>query len=128
MDQPLVCHAGARKGFHVSTQNIMTDEQQNGNSYQRLADLLKQYLTLNVENARLKVSDKLSVLLSTIALLLITFALINIALLFFTVAVAHLLALVMPIVWAYAIMCGFNLLILLIIVLLRKPLIINPIT
>ena len=106
----------------------MTDEQQNGNSYQRLADLLKQYLTLNVENARLKVSDKLSVLLSTRALLLITFALINIALLFFTVAVAHLLALVMPIVWAYAIMCGFNLLILLIIVLLLKPLIINPIT
>lgn len=105
----------------------MSEETQNGNAYQRLAEKLKEYVTLSIERAELGLSDKLSILLSNIAMALIAFALLTIALLFFTVAVAHLLGLVMSIVWAYAIMCGFNLLLLLVILLLRKRLIINPI-
>lgn len=107
--------------------HIMSEETQNGNAYQRLAEKLKEYVTLSIERAELGLSDKLSILLSNIAMALIAFALLTIALLFFTVAVAHLLGLVMSIVWAYAIMCGFNLLLLLVILLLRKRLIINPI-
>ena len=107
--------------------HIMSEETQNGNAYQRLAEKLKEYVTLSIERAELGLSDKLSILLSNIAMALIAFALLTIALLFFTVAVAHLLGLVMSIVWAYAIMCGFNLLLLFVIVLLRKRLIINPI-
>ncbi|MBD5308064.1 MAG: phage holin family protein [Paramuribaculum sp.] len=105
----------------------MTEEQPSGNAYQRLATQIKQYVNLSIENARLGVAEKMSVLLSTIAIALIAFALITIAVLFFTIAMAHLLAEIMPLIWAYGAMCCLNLLVLILILLFRKPLIINPI-
>lgn len=106
----------------------MTDEQQSGNAYQRLAEQLKQYVALSIDNAKMGLADKLIVLLSTIALSLIVFALLTIAILFFTVAMAHLLAEIIPLVWAYGAMCGFNLLLVIVIIMFRKQFIINPIS
>lgn len=92
-----------------------------------LADLLKKLLSLYVENVKFTAAEKLTVLMSAGVLLIISIVLGIFTLAFVSGACIELLALVLPAWASYAILSGFFLLLILVIMLLRKQLIINPI-
>lgn len=94
----------------------------------RLFDRIKAYISLNVENIRLTVAEKVVLLLSTILTIIVALILGGIALMFITVAVAHVLALWLPVWVCYAIMAGVNIVLLLLLLIFRRALIINPIS
>lgn len=82
---------------------------------------------LYLDNVKLTVSEKLTVVFSA-AVLFITLLVLGIfALAFLSGAIVQLLALVLP-QWAcYAICCGMFVVVILLVTLLRKSLIVNPI-
>lgn len=93
----------------------------------RLFNRIKSFVSLTVADIKLSVTEKITLILSGIALAMVIFAFVSVAALFFSGAIVHLLADYIPIGWAYAIMCLVNLLLALVVILLRKPLIINPV-
>ncbi|MCM1028897.1 MAG: hypothetical protein NC342_07960 [Pseudoflavonifractor sp.] len=95
---------------------------------QRLFQRLKAFISLNIENARLTVAEKLILLLTAILITAICLILGGIALLFITVAIAHIISFWLPVWAAYSIMAAVNIIIILTILILRRPLIINPIS
>lgn len=92
-----------------------------------IADLLKKLVALYMENAKFTAAEKMTVLLSAAVLLLISMVLGVIALAFLAGACIGLLELVLPGWGAYAIMCGFFILLIVLVFALRKSLIVNPI-
>ena len=89
---------------------------------------IKAYLTLNIENIRLTVAEKLILLVTGALTLAFCISLGGIALLFITVAVAQVLHFWLPLWASYLIMAAVNLFVLLILFILRRPLIINPVS
>lgn len=83
---------------------------------------------LFITKARLKTTEKLTVLLSTIAFVAIIAAITVVLVVFITLGVGHLLATTTAPHLAYLIVAGFYLVLLFIAILLRKRLIINPIS
>lgn len=92
-----------------------------------LLGILKRYLGVRVEHIKLLTTEKLSLILSALVLLAIAILLAVIALCYFSVAVVSLLQACVGMVWACVIMGALMLLLLLLIYLLRKPLVLNPI-
>lgn len=88
---------------------------------------LKAYVTLNIENIRLTIAEKVIMLLTALLTAAICLILGGIALLFITIAVAHILGMWLPLWVAYLIMAGVNILLIIIMFILRRPLIINPV-
>lgn len=97
------------------------------NASKRLFNRIKSFISLTIADVKLSVTEKITLILSGIALAMVIFAFVSVAALFFSGAIVHLLADFIPIGWAYAIMCFVNLLIAFLVILLRKPLIINPV-
>lgn len=89
--------------------------------------LVKRLGNLYVENARLTLTEKLTRLLSTIALVAVVFVLISMCLLFLSVCVCDILVEKLSPTGACLIVGGFYLLIILVIILLRRPLILDPV-
>lgn len=89
---------------------------------------IKAYLTLNIENIRLTVAEKLILLVTGALTLAFCIILGGIALLFITVAVAQVLHFWLPLWASYLIMAAVNLFVLLLLFILRRPLIINPVS
>lgn len=89
---------------------------------------LKNYLKLNVEYAKLTAAEKVTRLLSMMAFVAIVFILGLLAFLFFTIALADLLAIEVGTAAAYGILCAFYILLIICVVVFRKPLIINPLS
>lgn len=82
---------------------------------------------LYITKARIKTTEKLTILLSTIAFTAVIVAVSMILLVFVTIGVGHLLATSIAPHMAYLIMAAFYLVLLIIIIFLRRPLFINPI-
>lgn len=94
----------------------------------RLFDRLKTFVTLNVENIRLTIAEKAILLISALLTIIVALILGGIALLFITVGVAHVLSMWLPIWASYAIMAGVNILLLLLLLIFRRVLIVNPLS
>jgi len=97
-------------------------------SRSRLLERIKAYLTLNIENIRLTLAEKLILLVTAAITLILCIILGGIALLFITVAVAQVLHFWLPLWASYLIMAGVNIILVLILLILRRPLIVNPIS
>lgn len=88
---------------------------------------LRDTLKLNVDYAKLTAVEKLTVLFTTVALAVISLVLVTAILFFLSLAIAWWIAEGIGIAWAYCILFGFYLLLLILIIVFRKRLIINPI-
>lgn len=97
------------------------------NTISSLKEQLARIVRLYLDNVKLTVSEKLTVVFSS-AVLLVTLLVLGIfALAFLSGAIVELLALVLP-QWAcYAICCGMFLVIILLVMVFRKYLIVDPI-
>lgn len=87
---------------------------------------LRRLLHLYVENAKLTVAEKLTLLLSAAVVFVIATICVTFALAFAGVALLETFELVMSPIAASAIIAGVFILLALLVFLLRKPLIINP--
>jgi len=108
----------------LSTDNLMTDNQ---NQYRTLWEQLRRLFNLEVENARLLVTEKLTRLLSAIAFYAIVAVIITCVTIYITIGVANLIMEYVEPHWAYMLVASFYLILLLLLITLRKQLIINPI-
>lgn len=89
---------------------------------------IKTYLELNVENVKLTAAEKTVRLLSALALvgLIALFALL--ALLFLSIAIADFIAESLGSGWAFSIITGFYVLLIVIVAVFRRGLIVNPVS
>lgn len=94
----------------------------------RLIDRIKTYVSLGLESIRLTLAEKIILLLSTVLTVLVALIIGGIAVMFVTFAIAHVLSLWLPLWAAYAIMAGVNILLLLIVLIFRRALILNPVS
>lgn len=89
----------------------------------RITELVKLYLA----NAKLTVTEKVARLMATVTLCAIVFVLGVLAFFFLSIALIYWIASGTGTEWAYVIMGGFYLLLILILVIFKKQLIVNPI-
>lgn len=95
--------------------------------YTHLWQQTKEYLKLNVEMAKLTLAERVTILLTTVAVSVVAFALALICFFFLSIAIAHWMSESISLAWAYAIMAGFYLLIIVLLVVFKKPLITDPV-
>lgn len=95
---------------------------------QQLFIEFKKYLALQKKYTQLEVAEKLTILLSTLILVLVIIILAMVALFYLSFTVAYLLAPVVAggLITSFAIISGFQILLIVLIYTLRKSLIINP--
>ncbi len=96
------------------------------NTFKELFSEGKEYLKLQIEYGKLTATEKMTLLLSNLALGLICVFLAVIALFFLSMSVVDLIAESLGPAWSCLIMCAFYAVLLLVLFFLRKPLIINP--
>lgn len=82
---------------------------------------------LYIDKARLQATEKVTILLSTVAFTAVVVALAIVLMVFVSIGVGHLLAATIAPHWAYLIVAGFYLILLALILFLRRPLFIDPI-
>lgn len=97
------------------------------NQFKKIYEEGKEYLKLRIEYGKLTVTEKLIMIISSLALGLICVFLGVVALFFLSLSAVDWMALSIGHGWATLIMCGIYLVIILVLVLLRKPLFVNPI-
>ena len=97
-------------------------------SYKELFAEIKKYVTLQVDYTKYTVTEKMVVLLSATATALILGALGFGVLFYLSIALADYLTEVLNCQWgAHAIVAGIYALLLMVVVILRKPIIVDPI-
>lgn len=89
---------------------------------------IREYLSLNVSNAKLTVAEKCSRLLSMLAFVAVIFVLGVIAFFFLSFSIIRFLAMAIPIEWAYLIMTAFYVALIVVVVAMRRQLIVDPVT
>lgn len=89
---------------------------------------LKEWFNMEVEYIKLTASEKVSVLISTLILLMSLFIVGLVVLIVFAFALVDLFSLMMPHALACVTVGGIFIFLLLVVYLLRTPLVINPIT
>ena len=105
----------------------MAMSENNRSNISNLADTIKRLLSLHLDYARLTASEKLTVILSTMAIYAIVAVLATLALVFLTLGVGHLLATTIAPHFAYLIVAGFYIVVLAVVFFFRKQLFIDPI-
>lgn len=95
---------------------------------QSLWNEAKNYLELQKEYVKLDAAEKLSVLLSAVAVAAVCLILVMAALLFFVVALGFWLANYVGTAWSFAIMGGAMLVFIIIAVLTRKRWVVQPVS
>lgn len=88
---------------------------------------IKRYVSLNVANAKLSATEKLTMLFAAIAFYFVAILLGAVALIFVSMSISEVLSQSLPIHYVYLIMAAFYLFILIIVCLFRKALFLNPI-
>jgi hypothetical protein len=88
---------------------------------------IKKFITLNVENAKLTATEKLTILFSALAFYLVAIALVIVAIGFASMALCEVLSTQLEKHYVYLLMAAIYIVILLIICLMRKRLFLNPI-
>lgn len=94
---------------------------------QQLIDNAKRLALLHLDYARLTATEKLTIILSTMAIYSVVAVFATLALVFITLGVGHLLATTIAPHFAYLIVAGFYVIVLSVLFVLRKKLFINPI-
>ena len=100
---------------------------ENENSFARLWGTVKKYLTFQIEYAKLTAAEKLTMIFGAVALGFIFIMLATVIGLFASLSIAHMLADAVGIVWAFAIMSAFYLLLAVMLYIFRKQIILDPI-
>ncbi len=93
-----------------------------------IVDSVKRYITYNIDYARLTVTEKLAVLLSSIAFYCVAGLTVALTIIFLSLGVGHLLADTIAPIWAYVYVGAFYVLLLVLLIVFRQQLFINPIT
>lgn len=103
-------------------------ENENGNSnVKQLIDNVKHLVTLHLDYARLTATEKLTIILSTIAIYALVVVFATLALVFLTLGIGHLLATTIAPHFAYLIVAGFYVIALAVLFFMRKKLFVDPI-
>ena len=105
----------------------MTSSDSTASTLQNLGAIISRYIKLLVEDTRLNVAEKLTRLLSAIALCSLLTIVGTVALVFISIAVGFALATVMSPLWAFIIVAGFYIAVLIILIACRTSLLVNPI-
>lgn len=101
-------------------------ENQN-NIYKSLWQQLRNLFNMEVDSAKLFITEKLTLLVTSIAFYAALFVMGTCVLVFLSIGVADILMHDLPYYWAYIIIAGFYLLIILILIAFRRQLITDPI-
>lgn len=104
-----------------------TSPQQQESAYNRLYSEAKRLLSLQIENARLLITEKLTLLLGRIALVAVAFVVSATALIFLSMSVADFLLRGLEPCWTYLIIGGFYIVLVIIACCFRRRLIVDPI-
>ena len=96
------------------------------NSFSRLWQQGKDYATLKIEYAKLTAAEKLSVLLSAVAVAFVVFSLAMVALIF--LSLAEWIGQSIGMAWGCGIVAVVYIAMMVLLFLLRKPLFINPVS
>lgn len=94
---------------------------------QKLYDNVKRLVMLHIDYARLTAAEKLTIILSTMAIYALVVMFSTLSLVFLTLGVGHLLATTIAPHFAYLIVAGFYVVVLVLLMVFRKKLFINPI-
>ena len=97
-------------------------------NFKRLANIVMRYLTLQLDYARLTATEKLIVLLSTIAFFGIVVIMGFIALVFISIGIGHWLSMTIAPYSAYLFVSAFYIVLIALIIFFRKQLIFNPVS
>lgn len=100
----------------------------NTQSIKTLWSAFKKYVCLNVENAKLTATEKLTILLAVIAFYFVAIVLGFVSVFFVSMALTHILSQSLEVHYVYFIMAAFYLVILVLIYALKKVLFLNPIS
>lgn len=100
----------------------------NRQAYSQLWHEFRQFFSLNIEYAKLTAAEKVTVLLTAAAVAIGAFVLAIIFFFFLSLAVAHWISDGIGIAWAYSLVSFFYLLLIVLLFVLRKPLILNPVS
>ena len=95
---------------------------------QTLWERLKELATLRLEYAKLTAAERLSILLSTVAIALICLIAVSMFLFFISMSLVEVMAKSIGMAWSSFIVSMIYVVVLAVVVMLRKTLIINPIT
>ncbi len=97
-------------------------------SFTVIWQMIQRLCRLYVSKARLDLSEKLARLFSGVALALIVLILGICVMVFLTLALSAVITDVLPDYWSYLIIGGFYVIVILLLIALRGPILINPIT
>lgn len=97
-------------------------------TYKSLWQLIKRYICLLLENIKLSLVEKLTLIFSAIAFCFIAIIFSIVIVFFGSMALCHILSQLMDMHYVYIIMALFYLLMLVLVYVFRKILIINPIS
>ena len=106
----------------------MVNIDEKGNTVSGFTETVSQYIKLYLEDARLTLAEKLIRLLSAVALCSILLILGIVALVFVSVGVAIMLATSLDPLWALIIVASFYIVVLVLLVVFRNALLVNPIS
>lgn len=110
--------------MEILNNNIQPEEESN---YERLYSEVKKLCSLEVENARLLLVEKLTLLLGRITLVAVSFVVCTAALIFLSMSAADFLLRGLQPCWTYMIVGAFYVLIVVIVACFRRRLIVDPI-
>lgn len=102
-------------------------ETQSQDGLKQSIDLLRRYITLNIDYARLTTAEKLTILLSTIAFYTMMVAVGTVVLIFISIGVGHLLAATVAHVAAYLYVAAFYLVVFILLIIFRRKIFVDPI-
>lgn len=96
-------------------------------SFTQTYQTLRRFVALNVENARLTATEKLTLLFTAVAYFALLLMFGSLALVFVSIGVGHLLATTVAVHLAYLYVAAFYVIIVLLIVAFKRQLLLNPI-
>lgn len=105
----------------------MSDTYPNDNGIRRTLDLLRRYVTLKLDYARLTTAEKLTILLSSIAFYATVVCVGTIVLIFVSIGVGHLLATTVAHTAAYLYVAAFYLLLFILLLVFRRKIFVDPV-
>ncbi|MDE6612447.1 MAG: phage holin family protein [Muribaculaceae bacterium] len=105
----------------------MTNTDETAGTIRNLSATVAQYIRLLIEDTRLNVAEKLTRLLSAIALSALLTIVGTVALVFISIAVGFALAEIVPPLWSFIIVAGFYIVVLILLITCRTALLVNPI-
>lgn len=96
-------------------------------AFSRLSESASTYIRLLVEDTKLNMVEKLTRLLSAIAMCSLLTILITAALVFISIAAGLALSTIIPPLWAFIIVAGFYIIVMILLICYRTRLLVNPI-